>query len=99
MSEKLIQHTDPEESDNPVLRDIAAVFKKHGFDAFVYSAAKSVDGDKWSVDSAACIDDDTIPKTEHVDCIDTMMTDLTEMAHTAVHEIEDELKPSKSPLH
>jgi hypothetical protein len=83
---------DIENTDNEFVKEISEVFRKHGFVAFVYSAVKDRNADQWVVDTTVCIDDDQVPPHLQEDCIDTMMTDLVNIAHEAVHDIQDSRK-------
>ena len=80
---------DTDGTDNELLKEVAEVFKKHGYVAFVYSAAKGRNANQWIVDTSVCIDDDRVPEHLHENCLDTMMSDLTDVAHNAIHDIQD----------
>ena len=62
------------ESDGtPLMRELDAVFKRHGFDGgFVY-AAFALDGDHWRFDAGSIIDD-SVPECEREsvleDCVE-----------------------------
>ena len=95
------QFNDIEDTDSPLVKEIAEVFKKHGFVAFVYSAAKENpdNDDLWFIDTTICIDDDHVPLTIQADCLDTMMTDLVDVANGAIHDIQDSTPKSAELKH
>jgi hypothetical protein len=54
---------DLDEVGSPLVRELAEVFKRHGFDAgFVFSAF-ALDGDRWRFDSGVVVDD-SVPACE-----------------------------------
>jgi hypothetical protein len=59
---------DLDEVGSPLVRELADLFKRHGFDAgFVFSAF-ALDGDRWRFDSGVVVDD-SVPECERAEVV------------------------------
>jgi hypothetical protein len=54
---------------SPLVRELDAVFRRHGFDAGFVFTAFAADSEKWRFDSAVVIDDDIVCEHERHEVI------------------------------